>query len=172
MPNASGYLATNYGVPTSANYGVATSTNYGVPASMNYSAPNQSNVYDYGVVNPIPNSYAPISPAPGTVPSIPAMNSASASTPVYGPNVAPNTNVTVNTYVAPSANIPVTPTSKPEPAKPKPTKFDLMSDLDNIAIPAPTLQPIKTTEKAQDSKPAAKSDSKPGSIAPQKPEMR
>lgn len=69
----------------------------------------------------------------------------------YGNTVAP-----ASQTIAPPT-IPTTVKAEPQQPPPPPTqpitkqnptnKFDLLSDLDNIPIPAPTLQPIKTSEK-------------------------
>lgn len=194
MANASGYMATNYGVATNANYSAATGTNYAGQISGNYGGASQSSVYNYNNTgNPAMNTvmptnvastYGTISQMPSTIPSgsvstgsvapMHPMNSATAIVPNPSPSipvVGTNVNATMNTPMPPNSNIPTTTAVKMEPAKEKPTKFDLLSDLDNIPIPAPTLQPIKTTEKPTESKPPGQSDPKPESDV-NKPEPR
>lgn len=138
-------------------------------------ATNQGNVYNYGVVDPttgqIPpdvNNYATIQQQP-QLPSVQPKSSAAAypsqgaplnysnATAYSNPNIASNQNQYQNQNVATSINAPAAVQIKTEPTKLKATKFDLLSDLDNIPIPAPTLQPIKSIDRAlvpQESKPA------------------
>lgn len=142
MPAASGYLPINYNVPT------------------NVSIPNSANVYNYGVIDPsgsvqpamsnyttIQQAQIPTTPtqavsAPNAVPSQsstfnPYVTSTIASTTITG---TVTSNQSVPTNVIPPA---AAPQLKTEPQKFNSTKFDLMSDLDNIpSMPAPTLQPI------------------------------
>lgn len=111
-------------------------SNYGdVPTNMQYMPVNQpDSTYNYGVVNSTMN-YVPVQqPTQASVP-----NTVVSNQPTY------NANQTV-------------PAPKPKPdvvEKPKTAKIDLLSDLDNISdIPAPILQPIKSSAK-MDSKPSA-----------------
>ncbi|XP_031622159.1 tyrosine-protein phosphatase non-receptor type 23 isoform X2 [Contarinia nasturtii] len=117
-------------------------TGYGVTPNSSYSATNQTNVYNYGAVNPnAANTYSQqaqnVTPAVSHVP-------AQFSTPAPVTNAPVNSNVTSNVASNPT-NPTTVPQTKPQPSKSN--KFDLLSDLDNIPIPAPTLQPIKSTDK-------------------------
>lgn len=141
----SGNPSNQYAASMASSY---STTGYGVTPNAGYSATNQANVYNYGAVNPSGNNYLQqvpnVNPAPTHVPAqapMPAQTSVA--------NVITSTSMSSN---APSNVVsnPTNPSATPPKPKPQPTKsnkFDLLSDLDNIPIPAPTLQPIKSTDK-------------------------
>ncbi|XP_055314078.1 tyrosine-protein phosphatase non-receptor type 23 [Sitodiplosis mosellana] len=175
-----------YSMPMSSSY---LPPGYGVPA--NYSAPNQTNVYNYGTIDPAASGslasagsnyttisqHAPnIAPAsanamtPATNPVVQSSISAQVSYPPHASIPASSIPASVAPYqnVAPSSSVTTIPANspqvKPEPAKPKSNKFDLLSDLDNISIAAPTLQPMKSTDKLLQPEP------KPEIVTPNKPD--
>lgn len=132
MPMSSGYLPHGYGVPA------------------NYSTSNQTNIYNHNTnvaagssLQSVDSGYSMIPPHAQNI--TPAANPVLQSSIPSASSVAPNQNVaTVSNATTFSANQPNQ--VKAEPAKPKSNKFDLLSDLDNIPIPAPTLQPIKSLQ--------------------------
>lgn len=125
-------LSNQYSTPLDPGYNMA--AGYGAPTNTHPNFPSQANVYGYDAANPS-----------GGGASIPTANNYT-----YAPSTA---TPSAHTY-APTSSMPSTIASntiappKPEPAKQNSTKFDLLSDLENISIPAPTLQPIKSTEKS------------------------